>query len=634
MAPAHPTLTSGRVFRRAMAALAAAAIAVPTLAITAASAEPVYDPPLSAAAGTTWTEGACAEDTGVTVASDTQGDAGAVVRCVTNEDGSPYSSANALQTFADADLVVVTQSTTSGPMVCQVNDAPATNPCDEWTGVWWSLWLGTTSDGWTGATSAANLIPAATDTFVGLSLVDGTTTAPAPRVETVLDGGSGGSEEPPTEEPPVEENPGEQDPEVETPVASEAAMAAGQFVSRELQAADHLIINWGFPDYGLTADLAMALGAIDPNHPDALAAGAQIAAGIGGYIGTDGETYAGAVAKSLVLALTLGQDPHDFGGVDLVEVLQGLETESGRFSDVSQWGDYSNTLTQSLAIIGLEGAGVGASQEAVDYLIDAQCADGGFALEPGAADCVGDPDATSFALQALLASPCATEDSVAAALAYLVGKQQPDGSLGGGTSTEGSNANSTGLAGGVFTAAGLEAEALAALEYLMSLQYDESFADALVGGLAYDATTYTAHAGLGDAAVVLDQDRRTTAQGFQGLSGVTYADLAGAFDNAPERACEDRTAEPGGDPTDEPTVTPTEPTQPTETPTVDDTAGGDGNDDPDETVAVPSVAPTARPAGGLAQTGADVAPLALLALLLVLTGGTAVVATTRGGIHR
>ena len=77
--------------RRVGAALAAAAIGLPALAITTASAEPVLDPPLTAAAGTSWTDGPCEVGAGVTVVVDMQGDAEAGVHCVTNEDGTAYS---------------------------------------------------------------------------------------------------------------------------------------------------------------------------------------------------------------------------------------------------------------------------------------------------------------------------------------------------------------------------------------------------------------------------------------------------------------------------------------------------------------------------------------------------------------
>src|SRR5690606_23083297 len=196
----------GRV-GRFLAALASVAIAVPALAAGPAAAEPIYDTPLTAAEGTTWTEGACAPGTGVTVVVDYHGDSTPAVRCVTNEGGGAYFTDNALQTYADAGFSVLTQTTSFGPMVCQVDGEPPTNPCDAWTGVWWSLWEGTTTGGWLSSSAAVSAISAATDGFLGLSLVDNVPDAPAPRAETTLDGEA--TEPPATEEPPVDEGPGD-----------------------------------------------------------------------------------------------------------------------------------------------------------------------------------------------------------------------------------------------------------------------------------------------------------------------------------------------------------------------------------------------------------------------------------------
>lgn len=581
--------------RRIGAAVAAVAIGLPALAATTASAEPTLDPALTPAAGTTWTEGPCAEGEGVTVVTDHQGAEDPVVRCVTNEDGSAYSSQNALQTFADAGVVVRTETSTWGPMICMVDGAP--DPCGQWPGDWWSFWTGTVDGGWASSSVGAHDATAATDTFVGLSLADADASdGQAPRVETTLaaaEESPGDGEEPPgdEEEPPATEEPGD-----EEPVEPDAAVvAAADFLARELQAQDHLIVNWGFNDYGLTTDFALALAATGLHGADAAAAAGKVAADIGGYIGTDGETYSGAVAKSLVLALALGMDPTDFGGVDLVATLQSLEqtsgADAGRFSDDSEYGDYSNTLVQAFAIMGLEGAGVGASQAAVDYLVSAQCADGGFALNTGGASCVSDPDATAFAVQALLISPCATDASVAAGLDYLVGLQAAGGGFGGGLTTEGVNANSTGLTGATLATAGLD-ESAAAAEYLLTMQYGSGFPEALRGGFAYDAKALAERAAAGADAAVVDQDRRTTVQAVLGLTGTSYADLVGALANAPERTCSVH------------------------------------------------VEPPAPPAPGpivetdIVATGNDVAPFALLAILLVLAGGGVVVATRGRGAHQ
>ncbi len=90
-----------------------------------------------------------------------------------------------------------------------------------------------------------------------------------------------------------------------------------------------------------------------------------------------------------------------FGGVDLPARLTSLLTPAGRFADRSAFVDHGNALAQSLAVIALHRTGAGAPTAAVDLLAGAQCADGGFPLEFGAATCVSDTDATAFVVQAL-----------------------------------------------------------------------------------------------------------------------------------------------------------------------------------------------------------------------------------------
>ena len=98
------------------------------------------------------------------------------------------------------------------------------------------------------------------------------------------------------------------------------------------------------------------------------------------------EFYAGSFAKLIVVAAAQGVDPTAFGTgprKDLVANLRALECgthtrtdcpagTAGRFSDRSQFGDFSNPITQSLAVIALERATRrGASRNAVSYLLGA-----------------------------------------------------------------------------------------------------------------------------------------------------------------------------------------------------------------------------------------------------------------------
>ena len=82
--------------------------------------------------------------------------------------------------------------------------------------------------------------------------------------------------------------------------------------------------------------------------------------------GDPDEYYAGSFAKLLVVAAARNADPRSFGGSDrsdLVAELRALEcrptipgcdlAERGRFSDISQFGDFSSVISQSLAVLGL-----------------------------------------------------------------------------------------------------------------------------------------------------------------------------------------------------------------------------------------------------------------------------------------
>jgi hypothetical protein len=222
-----------------------------------------------------------------------------------------------------------------------------------------------------------------------------------------------------------------------------------------------------FDDTGLTLDAVLAFAASGVADE----AGARAMAWVGGsdvlagYIGDGTDTaWAGATAKVTLAALVRGEDPRAFGeaGTDLIERLESLEQPSGRFSDDSEFGDFSNTFTQALAVVALHrAAGVDPSPAAVELLQASQCPDGGFTedLEPEGA-CTSQVDATAFAVQALLA---VGGDGVEAALDWLISQQGTDGGFG-------ANANSTGLAAQALAAGGRDGAAAAARTFLIGLQ--------------------------------------------------------------------------------------------------------------------------------------------------------------------
>ncbi|MCB0895427.1 MAG: hypothetical protein H6529_07645 [Nocardioides sp.] len=314
--------------------------------------------------------------------------------------------------------------------------------------------------------------------------------------------------------------------------AASAAPAdrSGRWLERQL---DHGLVHndvYDFDDYGLTADTGMALAEIGGHR----AAVGQVRRALAQHVdswttGVDfgsSDIYAGSVAKALVLAEVTGADPRDFGGVDLVERLDGrISTEPavrGRVQDKTSGTDYANTLGQAYAAAGLSLAGSGRAGSAVRYLITQQCDAGFFRLyfsDPGAADqdCDAaaradrrpDTDATAVAVINLLSieHPSASvKRSVRAALAWLVRTQGRNGSFGGGPTTSAANSNSTGLAAWALARGGRCGAAKDAAGWVAKLQKKS-------GAVAYDRAAFKA----GIDADSLDQWRRATAQAGPGL---------------------------------------------------------------------------------------------------------------------
>ncbi|GGI09143.1 S-layer homology domain-containing protein [Egicoccus halophilus] len=309
------------------------------------------------------------------------------------------------------------------------------------------------------------------------------------------------------------------------PVAETASDAAGAWLAGQLVEGERIETTFdgsSYVDHGLTADTVYALAGAGVAGADITAATDWLATQVVQYAG-DGEeeAYAGATAKLILVAETAGRDATDFGGVNLVERLQDRQDVLGRYRDVSPWGDYSNVLTQSLALIALERAtDEGPSDAAVELLVDTACENGGYPSSFPTDTCTSDVDATGFAVQALLA--VGADDAADAAVDWLLDEQADDGSFGGPEAA--ANSNSTGLAAVALVAAG-ELEAFeAAAEWLATVQYACFEADAGAIPFTFDEA--------GDLT-------RATAQALPGLSGVplTETTIDSAVAGAPNPSC-------------------------------------------------------------------------------------------------
>jgi hypothetical protein len=293
--------------------------------------------------------------------------------------------------------------------------------------------------------------------------------------------------------------------------------------------ASHFVTVYGgvtYPAQGETIDAILAFAATKTaNDYGARAIGwLEQPTVLSNYIGTGTESYAGATAKTALAAEVRGINPAKFGKVNLVARLDKLLAKSGRYSDHSAYGDYSNAFSQSLAIIALSRDG-GAPATAVRFLMSSECKNGGYPLSFAQKTCVSDTDSTAVDVQALLAA----NERLAAArgASYLAHVQKSNGGLDatGGTSPD---ANTTGLAGEAFAAAGLKHQAALAAKFLTSLQLGCSAPSARRGAIAYDAT------GFAESTAV-----DATAQGILGLADISLAKLSarGSSSGAPHLAC-------------------------------------------------------------------------------------------------
>lgn len=313
-----------------------------------------------------------------------------------------------------------------------------------------------------------------------------------------------------------------------TPTVNRGSAASG-WLARQMVDGEHFETDFDgvvYPDQGLTIDTVFAFVATHEANDYATRAITWLAEPdiLSGYIG-DGvsESYAGSTAKLALAVEILHRDPTHFGGVNLISTLRGLRQRTGRFTDRSTFGDFSNTFSQSLAILALARTRDGVPASAATFLAGTRCADGGYPLEFAQPACVSDVDATALAVQALAAA--GRSAASAAGVRWLISVQQPDGGF-IGVNVE--NANSTGLATQALWHAGRFIAAIRATRYLRSLQIGCS-------GTAANRGAFAANADGFDPSTA----PRATAQGTLGLAGVGFADLdsTGFRSGAPVLAC-------------------------------------------------------------------------------------------------
>lgn len=310
--------------------------------------------------------------------------------------------------------------------------------------------------------------------------------------------------------------------------------------------------QFDFDDYGLTADTAFALKAIGGQATAVgdirRALAQQVDSWTTGVDFGSTDVFAGSTAKAVVLAETTGADPRAFGGVNLVGRLNKRVSATaptvGRIQDKTAGQDFANVIGQAFAARGLSVAGSGKADEAVRFLLKQQCASGYFRLNFAAKTapnqtCDGgdrattsapDTDVTALAVLSLTAVPrktAAVRTAITDAVEWLKRRQKTNGSFGGGTATEASNSNSTGLAGWAFGKTGACGAAVKAARWVRELQVAGAAPGTPLAGengaIAYDSERLAAARADGIGVPERDQWRRATAQAAPALGNLTLS---------------------------------------------------------------------------------------------------------------
>ena len=301
-------------------------------------------------------------------------------------------------------------------------------------------------------------------------------------------------------------------------------------------------------DWGLTIDSVLALAGGGRGAGSAASKTAtNVIKNAGSYItgrdfGSPNDRYAGAIGKLLLMTLIEKRDPTKVDGYNLLtEARARMQTsgaQAGRFSDHSDFGDFSNGLGQALNIMALARTPGGVPPLAVRFLLAQQCPDGGFRLTYDSGNsCTNntdaDTDTTALSVQALLAVPTAhgATGSLAKAVAYLRSVQDPTtGSFASSGSGGEANANTTGLASAALRGAGRTYWANRAGSWVASAQLTVGNvgtgpAQADAGAIAYNPADKHDAITNGISASGRDQFRRATTQGIFALGLSPYGSI-------------------------------------------------------------------------------------------------------------
>ncbi len=198
------------------------------------------------------------------------------------------------------------------------------------------------------------------------------------------------------------------------------------------QNADGSWSSLGSPHPGATCDAALAFAAAGLDPATVMATGSALSPM--DYLSATAQSFvtktADSAGKLAMVVAAAGQDPRNFGGVNIIHTL----TNTWYSPTLGAFGVPTNTWHQAFAILGMAAAGEPVHVSATQTLLGLQQPDGGWSYDLGYVWTT--PDDTGLAMQALIAAGVPpTHTSLISATAFLRAQQDQDGGWGNANST-------------------------------------------------------------------------------------------------------------------------------------------------------------------------------------------------------
>ncbi len=309
----------------------------------------------------------------------------------------------------------------------------------------------------------------------------------------------------------------------QTPASTVAPAAnAANWLAGQVTPDGYIESAWtpGTADDGTTAQAVIALAAAGLGRTQVDAMEAYLAAHVETVVQSGGVDSPQRLALLILGAVASGRQPTSFGGVNLVTRLQATLQPSGLYGSAS--ATYDGAFRQGLSLLALHAVGVAPPSAATDWLLDQQCANGGWqslrtdtsvpcaATDPAS---FSGPDTNSTAMATMALTALGIDPTADVATWFAAVRTGDGGWANFSTPTEVPDANSTGLVlQALYGLTGaLDDNGVASLLRLQVACTSTETADR--GGVAFQADP-------GDGSLI--PDALATSQAIWGLAGVAF----------------------------------------------------------------------------------------------------------------